>query len=76
MARLSRRRYRQICATVCVLVLILFADAYVTNSISAYYFPQTDHRASYIWMAAVLLVAAMAALETGFAILWRHLDTR
>jgi hypothetical protein len=67
--RITRKRYRIAAVVVCVVMLLLAGDAYVTNSVNAYYFPKTDHLSSYIWMGATLILAA-TAFEAAFARLW------
>ena len=68
---ITRKRYRIASVVVCVVMLPLAADAYVTNTINMYYFPEIDHLASYIWMGATLILAATTAFDAAFARLWR-----
>jgi hypothetical protein len=74
--RITRKRYRIASGILCVVMLFLIADAYVSYSINAFYFPKTDHLASYIWMGTTLILAATAAFEAAFARLWRRLFFR
>ena len=73
MGGITRKRYRIASVVVCVVMLLLAADAYVTNTINMYYFPEIDHRDAYIWMSTTLILAATAAFEAAFARLWRVL---